>query len=115
MCAQELEKGIDTMLHAYGGDMDTDELEGPSAPAPAAGEKKAPRPSKKARATSNKGADCYHVSTTRLLLFTPHPQLLPPTALDSVLCFCAYGRNRTGSAVVFLWEKVVTPSWCWCC
>ncbi|BDA49808.1 probable E3 ubiquitin-protein ligase ARI7 [Coccomyxa sp. Obi] len=53
---QELEKGIDTMLHAYGGDMDTDELEGPSAPAPAAGKKKAARPSKKARATSNKGA-----------------------------------------------------------
>lgn len=44
------------MLHAYGGDMETDELEGPSAPAPAAGKKKAARPSKKARATSNKGA-----------------------------------------------------------
>ena len=54
--AQELEKGIDTMLHAYGGDMDMDELEGPSPPAPAAGKKKAARPSRKARATSNRGA-----------------------------------------------------------
>ncbi|KAK9905069.1 hypothetical protein WJX75_009180 [Coccomyxa subellipsoidea] len=53
---QELEKGMDVMLHAYGGDMDTDDAEGPSAPAPAAAKKKASRPSKKARAASSRGA-----------------------------------------------------------
>lgn len=47
---------MDVMLHAYGGDMDTDDVEGPSAPAPAAAKKKASRPSKKARAASSRGA-----------------------------------------------------------
>ncbi len=47
------------MLHAYGGDMDTDDAEGPSPPAPsAAAKKKAFRPSKKARGASSKGAHC---------------------------------------------------------
>lgn len=58
---QELEKGLDNMLHAYGGDMDTDDAPGPSQPQSAAaaggaGRKKASRPSKKARAAA-RGAE----------------------------------------------------------
>jgi hypothetical protein len=52
---QELEKGLDSMLTSYGGEtMETDEVAGPSVPQ-AVSKKKASRPSKKARAASNRG------------------------------------------------------------
>ena len=60
---QELERGLDTILDAYDNNAGQEhgDVQGPSAPQPAASKKKAPRPSKKPRgAGSSQGtAPCY--------------------------------------------------------
>ena len=61
--AQELERGLDTILDVYDNSAGQEhgDVQGPSAPQPAAAKKKAPRPSKKPRgAGSSQGrAPCY--------------------------------------------------------
>ena len=49
--AQELERGLDTILDVYDNSVGQEhgDVQGPSAPQPAAAKKKAPRPSKKPR------------------------------------------------------------------
>ena len=57
---QELERGLDTMLDAYGNNagQEHEDVQGPSAPHPAASKKKPQRPSKKPRgASSSQGSD----------------------------------------------------------
>jgi len=57
---QELERGLDTMLDAYGNNagQEHEDVQGPSAPHPAASKKKPQRPSKKPRgASSSQGTD----------------------------------------------------------
>ena len=52
---QELERGLDTMLDAYGNNagQEHEDVQGPSAPQPAAAKKKPQRPSKKPRAAAS--------------------------------------------------------------
>ena len=60
---QELERGLDTILDAYDNNAGQEhgDVQGPSAPQPAASKKKAPRTSKKPRAagSSQRTAPCY--------------------------------------------------------
>ncbi len=60
---QELERGLDTMLDAYGdmGGQEQEDLQGPSAPQPAA-RRKTQRPSKKPRGAGSAHANAGPLS-----------------------------------------------------
>ena len=75
---QELERGLDTMLDAYGNTdgQEHEDVQGPSAPQPAAAKKKPQRPSKKPR-----GATSTHANTGQL----PTCPVCPPLTVKGLL------------------------------
>ena len=106
--AQELERGLDTMLDAYGAAgahlEQPGEAQGPSEPQPAPGTRKKPaRPSKKPRGAAGE------LDESHRLMHSSPLQSIPSGGSSGALCACASGRHAQEAAA-----PLQEPAWgCW--